>query len=72
MSRTRPHLWGLGAQRSKWTLTRVLHGHSHPLPTVDIQLSGCKSCPHLVHTDIVPKRALDHWRVVIDIQNGHL
>lgn len=31
-----------------------------------------RRCPHLVHTDVVPRGALDHWGVVIDVQDGHL
>ena len=36
------------------------------------QLSGPQDYPHLVDADIVSKGALDHWRVVIDVQDGHL
>lgn len=39
--------------------------HTHCAPWV-------ASCPHLVHADIVPQWALNHGRVVIDIQDGHL
>ena len=44
------------------------------MPTVppDVQLYGPWGCPHLIHTDIVSKGALDDWRVVIDVQDGHL
>lgn len=36
------------------------------------QLYGPQGYPYLVDADIVSKGALDHWRVVIDVQDGHL
>ena len=44
-----------------------------PIPTLHSgQLYGPQGHPHLIDADVVSKGALDHWRVVIDVQDGHL
>lgn len=44
------------------------------MPTVHLRCPSVQvlECPHLVHADIISKGALNHWGIVIDVQNGHL
>lgn len=65
-------LWRSARQRARKTLRRVFMVGSCPPSMLDAPLYGYRSCPHLVHADIVPKGALNHWGVVIDVQDGHL
>lgn len=52
------------------TFKQVL-AHSCPVYPGGLAVQAWR-CPHLVHTDVVSKGTLDHWGVVIDIQDGHL
>lgn len=69
--------WGLGLHlslfygvRDQWvrqTFKWVSHGQ-----LLSMVHPGYLECLYLIHADVVSKGALNHWRVVIDIQNGHL
>lgn len=50
----------------------MLRGWLSPALHPGHRVYGCWSHPHLVDADIVSKGALDHGRVVIDVQDGHL